>query len=43
MEGKEHCSLIKFGDLYSFSATTTKVDGYNEFEGMKLWNVKVVK
>jgi peptide/nickel transport system substrate-binding protein len=39
----EYLPAIKFGDLYGFSATTTKVDGYDEFEGMKLWNVKVVK
>jgi peptide/nickel transport system substrate-binding protein len=39
----DYLPAIKFGDLYGFSATTTKVDGYDEFEGMKLWNVKVVK
>jgi peptide/nickel transport system substrate-binding protein len=39
----DYLPTIKYGDLYSFSATTTKVDGYDEFEGMKLWNVKVVK
>jgi peptide/nickel transport system substrate-binding protein len=39
----DYLPIIKYGDLFAFTATTKKVEGYEEFEGVKLWNIKVFK
>ncbi|WP_134700667.1 ABC transporter substrate-binding protein [Ammoniphilus sp. YIM 78166] len=39
----DYLPMLKLGDMYTLSATTSKVEGYKEFEGVRLWNVKVYK
>lgn len=39
----DYLPTIKLGDLYTLTATTSKVDGYHDFEGIVPWNTKVYK
>lgn len=39
----DYLPTIKLGDLYTLTATTSKVEGYQDFEGIVLWNTKVRK
>ncbi|OMD40569.1 MULTISPECIES: ABC transporter substrate-binding protein [Paenibacillus] len=39
----DYLPTIKLGDLYTLTATTSKVEGYHDFEGIVLWNTKVYK